>query len=94
MGTEPPVSPDAPPRGISTSMWPRASIIAVAPSRPYSSTVSISAGSNPFAASASWITAIVAAFVRSASCPPRSMAALPDLRHRLATSTVTFGRAS
>ncbi len=40
------------------------------------------------------MTPNVAALVRSAAWPPRSSAALPDLRHRLATSTVTFGRAS
>ena len=84
----------APRAGMSTSMWPRASIMAVAPSRPYWSTVAIMLWSYPCLVSTSAMTASVAALVCSAACPPRSRTALPDLMHREATSTVTLGRAS
>ena len=62
----------APPRGMSTSMWPRASIMAVAPSRPYW----VYGGDHVVVVSvfgeSSAMTASVAALVCSAACPPRS----------------------
>ena len=52
------------------------------------------AGTSSCWLSASVMTSAIAALVWAAIDEPRSTAALPDFRHRAATSAVTFGRAS
>ena len=83
-----------PPRGISTSTRPRARISALAPSRPYWSTVWTASAGRPTDSSASRRMVTRAALVAAAADPPRRMTALPLLRASPAMSTVTFGRAS
>ncbi len=85
---------DAPPRGIRTSTRPRARISSLTESRLLASSSCTASTGNPAAASASRNTVTRAALERIAVDEPRSSTALPDLKHRPAASTVTFGRAS
>ena len=84
----------ADPRGTSTSMRPRAVIIAFAPTRPNSSTVWIASGSTPHDRSASRMMSTSTVFDDAAALPPRRTTALPERSASDAMSTVTFGRAS
>ncbi len=49
---------------------------------------------SPTRVSAAWIASTSARLLRSVSEPPRRIVALPVFRQRVATSMVTFGRAS
>jgi hypothetical protein len=83
----------APPRGIRTSMSPRAAIISAVVSWPPSTSWTASRGS-PDASSPSPSAATTARFDCSADDEPRSSAALPDFKAMPPASAVTFGRAS
>ncbi len=87
------ISP-APPRGISTSTWPRARISAFTLSWLSPGTSWTTSGSSPAEAAASRSTATIAALLDRALELPRSSTALPDLRQMPAASAVTLGRAS
>ena len=84
----------APPLGMSTSMPPRATIMALAPALPHGSTVWTRSAGSPTDSRALRMAPTSAALDASAALPPRRTTALPALRARTAASTVTLGRAS
>ena len=86
------ISP-APPRGISTSISPRACIISVVVSCPPSTSATAS-GFTPAADSPALSAVTIARFESTALELPRSRLALPDFRQMPAASAVTLGRAS
>ncbi|MCY1438948.1 hypothetical protein D9M71_551660 [compost metagenome] len=83
-----------PPRGTMTSTNSGMLISAPTASRSVVSTTCTTAAGKPASARPRWMQAAMARLEWMASEPPRRMVALPDLRHRLAASMVTFGRDS
>ncbi|MCY1269828.1 hypothetical protein D9M70_183370 [compost metagenome] len=83
-----------PPRGTMTSTYSGMLISAPTAARSVVSTTCTALAGRPASARPAWMQTAIAWLEWIASEPPRRMVALPDFRHRLAASMVTFGRDS